>query len=733
MLSTIHQQKQTINYMKRAINYIPTNVLSVLLIMALLFTTSCDDSTSDGPNNPTIEGEQTITEVTQINEAYTTLGEAIAAANLSDALNGEGPFTIFAPTDAAFEALGEETLASLSNEDLAKILQFHVVEGAITSGDLASTQDVTTLLGEEILVTTGGGVTVNNRAAVVAADFMASNGVIHAIDQVLLPKDFRDANIVDVAEDLGSFTTLAGALTNVGLETTFQFTGNYTVFAPTDDAFAALPEGLLAGLTTDQLTEVLSYHVLPDVIPSSAVTENINVETLNGNPVFIEIDSESNLLLNNGAEVVTADVEASNGIIHAINKVILPDTYGTIVDAASKRYELETLVNAVVTASLVDALSDSEASLTVFAPTEEAFAKLPAGLLESLTVEQLTEILQYHVVPTSVVSTDLASSQNVETLNGEEIYVTAEGGVSVNQSANVVTADIVTQNGIIHTIDEVLLPAGYRDANIIDKANELGIFTTLTDAVETAGLTSTLKYTGDYTVFAPTDDAFSKLPAGLLASLTTEQLTNILTYHVIGAEVFADDLTEKQQPASLFGEELFVTKTDGTVKVNNSATVVTADVDVSNGVVHAVDEVLLPNEFLNIVQIASKSYDLTTLVQLVSDQGLVPTLEGDGPFTLFAPVDTAFAAISETLAGLTSEQVAEVLTYHVVASKALSGDLSDEQVIETFQGENITVAIDDEGNVTLNGTVNVITVDLEGTNGVIHLIDGVLLPPSYQD
>lgn len=733
MLSTIHQQKQTINYMKRAINYIPTNVLSVLLIMALLFTTSCDDSTSDGPNNPTIEGEQTITEVTQINEAYTTLGEAIAAANLSDALNGEGPFTIFAPTDAAFEALGEETLASLSNEELAKILQFHVVEGAITSGDLASTQDVTTLLGEEILVSTGGGVTVNNRAGVVAADFMASNGVIHAIDQVLLPKDFRDANIVDVAEDLGSFTTLAGALTNVGLETTFQFTGDYTVFAPTDDAFAALPEGLLAGLTTDQLTEVLSYHVLPDVIPSSAITENINVETLNGDPVFIEIDSESNLLLNNGAEVVTADVEASNGIIHAINKVILPDAYGTIVDAASKRYELETLVNAVVTASLVDALSDSEASLTVFAPTEEAFAKLPAGLLESLTVEQLTEILQYHVVPTAVASTDLASSQNVETLNGEEIYVTAEGGVSVNQSANVVTADIVTQNGIIHTIDEVLLPAGYRDANIIDKANELGIFTTLTDAVETAGLTSTLKYTGDYTVFAPTDDAFSKLPAGLLASLSTEQLTNILTYHLIGAEVFADDLTEKQQPASLFGEELFVTKTDGTVKVNNSATVVTADVDVSNGVVHAVDEVLLPNEFLNIVQIASKSYDLTTLVQLVSDQGLVLTLEGDGPFTLFAPVDTAFAAISETLAGLTSEQVTEVLTYHVVASKALSGDLSDEQVIETFQGENITVAIDDEGNVTLNGTVNVITVDLEGTNGVIHLIDGVLLPPSYQD
>lgn len=149
--------------------------------------------------------------------------------------------------------------------------------------------------------------------------------------------------------------------------------------------------------------------------------------------------------------------------------------------------------------------------------------------------------------------------------------------------------------------------------------------------------------------------------------------------------------------------------------------------------VHAIDEVLLPNEFLNIVQVASKDYDLSTLVQLVSDQGLVPTLEGDGPFTLFAPVDTAFAAISETLAGLTSEQVTEVLTYHVIASKALSGDLSDGQTIETFQGEDITVAIDASGTVTINGSVNVTSVDIEGTNGVIHLIDGVLLPPSYQN
>ncbi|MCG8372154.1 MAG: fasciclin domain-containing protein, partial [Balneolales bacterium] len=160
---------------------------------------------------------------------------------------------------------------------------------------------------------------------------------------------------------------------------------------------------------------------------------------------------------------------------------------------------------------------------------------------------------------------------------------------------------------------------------------------------------------------------------------------------------------------------------------------VTADVDVSNGVIHAVDEVLLPNAFLDITQIASKNYDLSTLVSLLDDNDLVSTLQGDGPFTVFAPTNTAFANAASVLDELTSEQVAEVLTYHVVTSKALSGDLSDGQVIPSFQGENITVAIDGEGNVTLNGSVNVTTVDLEGTNGVIHIIDAVILPPSYQN
>jgi transforming growth factor-beta-induced protein len=711
--------------MKKQLSKLFTGAFAALFLFA-----ACEDSGSSGTTDPVIEGEQTIAEITELNEAYTTLNSALESTGLLSTFEGSGPFTIFAPTDAAFNALPEGTLESLTADQLADILRYHVVDGAIASNQLNATQDVTTLLGQNVLVEAGSNVVVNSSATVIAADFNASNGIIHAIDQVLLPAGIRDANIVDQAASLGSFTTLLSAATDAGLASTLSYKGDFTVFAPTDDAFAALPEGLLASLTIEQLTEILLYHVADGETFAAAIGAETTLETLEGGSIYLSA-SESGVSINNNSNVATADVDVSNGVIHAIDTVLLPDAYGTVIDAAAKRFIFSTLVQFVIDAQLATTLSDPNATYTVFAPTNEAFAKLPAEVVNSLTTQDLVNILTYHVLDTQVLAGDLAPTQDVETLNGEDIFIEVGDNALINGFANIIATDFVTNNGVIHVIDEVLLSSDYRDANIIDQAEELGIFTTLVGAVESTGLTSTLKYTGDYTVFAPTDEAFGDLPDGLLASLTDEQLAEILTYHVISGEIFAADLDSVQAPAALSGETLYVTRDGSDVTVNGSSSVVTADVDVSNGVIHAIDEVLLPNEFLNIVQIASKNYDLSTLVSLVADRGLVPTLEGDGPFTLFAPINSGFAAVSDVLDTLTPEQVSEVLTYHVVTSKALSTDLSDGQTITTFQGEDITVAIDGNGNVTFNGATSVVSVDIEGTNGVIHLIDGVLLPPSY--
>ncbi|WP_103663761.1 fasciclin domain-containing protein [Gracilimonas amylolytica] len=572
-----------------------TLFVASLFVLSMTFM-ACGDDNDGGGLGPAPEAN--IVEVAAENGNFDILVQALQDAGLAETLEQEGPiFTVFAPTDEAFEALPEGTLENLTPEQLAEILQFHVINGEIESGDLAASQDVETLLGEEILVEADGGVLVNGYSNVVTADVEAANGIIHAVDAVLLPEGYRDANVIDQAVELGNFTTLASAIEQVGLTSTLKYKGDFTVFAPTDDAFAALPEGLLGILSDAQLTEILTYHVLSGEVFAGDLTAEQAAASLEGGEIFITSDG-TNVTVNGAASVVAADVDVSNGVIHAIDQVILPDAYGTVVDAASKRYNFETLVSAVVDAGLAGALSDTDANYTVFAPTDEAFAAVES-IVNSLSPQQLATVLSYHVLPVEVASGDLAAEQAPASLTDEAVYVTAsENGVMVNGSASVVEADIATNNGTIH----------------------------------------------------------------------------------------------------------------------------------------AIDEVILPNEFLNIVQIASKNYDLSTLVTLVADNGLVPTLEGNGPFTVFAPTNAAFEAVSETLGTLSAAQVEEVLTYHVAAQEIMSGDLpapGNSTTVPTVQGEDITVEVEAEGAVTLNGSVNVTTVDLQGTNGVIHIIDGVLLPPSY--
>lgn len=402
-----------------------------------------------------------------------------------------------------------------------------------------------------------------------------------------------------------------------------------------------------------------------------------------------------------------------------------------IVETAQSNDDLSILAGAIGDAGLVGTL-ESGGPFTVFAPTNAAFNELPDGTLENLSQDELAQILTFHVVEGEILSGSLQASQDVETVQGEQLLVTSQGGtVTVNGSSVVATADIEASNGVIHVVDEVLLPQAFREPNIVDQAEELGNFTALTGALEQTGLTTTLQYLGPFTVFAPTDEAFANLPDGLLASLSTDQLTRILQYHVLGAEVFAGDLQPEQSPETILGEDIFITAGDNGAFINGSSEIIATDVDVSNGVIHAIDGVILPNEFLNIVQIAQKDYDLTSLVTALSDAGLVSTLEGDGPFTVFAPTNDAFEAASDLIATLSANEVSEVLQYHAAAQELLAGDLSDGQTITTVQGEDITVNIDGEGNVTLNGSVNVIDVNRQGTNGTVHIIDGVLVPPSF--
>lgn len=264
-------------------------------------------------------------------------------------------------------------------------------------------------------------------------------------------------------------------------------------------------------------------------------------------------------------------------------------------------------------------------------------------------------------------------------------------------------------------------------------------FSTLVAALERVNLVSVLDNPGNFTVFAPTNAAFTALGVDL-NTLSDAALTEILLYHVLGGKVASTDLQTGQTYATTAAETapggkqlsiLIEKAANGSVKVNGSADVTSADVEATNGVIHIVDAVLLP---LDIVGHAAANSNFTSLVGALGTASgdLVNVLQGDGPFTVFAPLNSAFEAIAGTVAGLTADQLASVLTYHVVGgANVVSGDLTNGQVVTTVQGEDFTVNISGS-NVTItdaNGNVsNVVLTDVQATNGVIHVLDKVIIP-----
>jgi transforming growth factor-beta-induced protein len=268
-----------------------------------------------------------------------------------------------------------------------------------------------------------------------------------------------------------------------------------------------------------------------------------------------------------------------------------------------------------------------------------------------------------------------------------------------------------------------------QDPSITEIAALNAQFSTLVGALQATGLDAALDGDGEFTVFAPTNDAFAALPSGTLESLTEEQLESILLYHVLGAEVFSGQLNAQQTVGTLNGEEIFITAGSGGVSVNGTASVTSADIEARNGVIHVIDGVILPDAYGTIVDNAIKRYFLSALVDAVIQADLVDALLGEGPFTVFAPTNEAFAAIADVASGLTVEELTDVLLYHVIQGEVLSSDLQPSQQVTTLNGESLTIEVSG-GSATVNGSSGITIVDIQGTNGVIHVIDQVLLPPS---
>jgi len=268
-----------------------------------------------------------------------------------------------------------------------------------------------------------------------------------------------------------------------------------------------------------------------------------------------------------------------------------------IVDTAVSAGSFNTLVAAVKAAGLVETLK-GKGPFTVFAPTDEAFSKLPAGTVETLLKPEnkakLASILTYHVVPSKVMAADVVKLTGAKTVQGQQVDVKVDGPTVMVDGATVTAVDIACDNGVIHVIDSVILPA---DTTIVETAVSAGTFKTLVAAVKAAGLAETLSGEGPFTVFAPTDDAFAKLPAGTVESLLKPEnkakLVSILTYHVVAGRVYSGDAVAAKKASTLEGSPIEISVTASGARVNEAKLVAT-DLDGSNGVIHVIDSVLMP-------------------------------------------------------------------------------------------------------------------------------------------
>ncbi|MBK8798297.1 MAG: fasciclin domain-containing protein [Anaerolineales bacterium] len=352
---------------------------------------------------------------------FDTLVELVQTAGLAETLQGEGPFTVFAPTDEAFAALPADVLDALAAdpEMLQSVLLYHVIPGRLIAALISDGKEVATAEGSNVLFSFADGVKQVNGATIVAKDIQASNGVIHVIDSVMLPPaiaatlgvaeadseeaamaetevmtdtaetetamaetevmtdtaetdmamaDMAMTDIVDTAVAAGSFNTLAAAVQAAGLVDALKGDGPFTVFAPTDDAFAKLPQETIDALLADptgDLSQILLYHVVPGKVMAADLSDGLEVDTLQGSPVVVTLSDAGAMI--NDANIIATDIEASNGVIHVIDSVLMPPLEADAM-AADAAAEATPEAAASEAASMENA---TEAPMTEAAPAPE--------------------------------------------------------------------------------------------------------------------------------------------------------------------------------------------------------------------------------------------------------------------------------------------------------------------------------------------------------------------------
>uniref|UniRef100_A0A4W6FR07 Periostin n=1 Tax=Lates calcarifer TaxID=8187 RepID=A0A4W6FR07_LATCA len=552
------------------------------------------------PGYMKLEGMRGCPAVAPIDHVYGTLGLVKATttqqyadiSKLREEIEGKGSFTMFAPSNDAWDQLdttARSALESNVNIELYNALHFHMVNRRILTKDMKNGMTETSMyndLGLYINHYPNGIVTVNC-ARIIHGNQVATNGVVHVIDRVISAVGNTIKNVLDVSDELSSFS--AAALAS-GMMDKLDQPGHYTLFAPTNEAFDKLNAGYLERIMGNKavIAALVNYHLLNSVQCSEAIMAGSVYETEEGSTIEIGCDGDS-LTVNGIKMVLKKDIVTTNGVIHLIDQVLIPDSAKEVMELMGESQS--TFTDMVSELGLAAAMGP-QTEYTLLAPLNSAFTNEVMSTDQSL----LRLILENHILKLKVTLSELYNGQLLETLAGKLLRVFIYRTAVCIENSCMVRGSKEGSNGAFHPIMSLIKPAEKTIYELLIADGRFKIFLSL---METAGLTDLLRQEGSYTIFAPTDEAFDGLSKEDFALLKSDlnTLRTILLYHFSNG-IFINGGLEggvTNLLKTLQGNNLQVMFVNNSIHVN-SVNVPDSDLMATNGVIHVVKNVLYPGD-----------------------------------------------------------------------------------------------------------------------------------------
>jgi len=685
---------------------------------------SSKDESGRGPSLR-IQGKNTCRSAVSVacsDPNFKFLCDAVKTAGLEDVLDSKtSPKTLFAPTTAAFSLLGDDFVSN--NDELINVLQYHLVNNKIMSTDLTcnapvdmmNSEQTTTLCGmngaDKQFYQVGTGVSpgVSSFPKIVSPDIETCFGVIHVVDQVLVPpspnttcipgeEDEEEALSIAELCQQSEFATFCGLLEAAGIANIFS-NGLYTLFVPSDEAVNTTMASMDDAPSAEAVTDIILQHI----ISGSALFEkdfdcNDEVVMASGDANKLKCKDDEVTITGPGNDkdmppkVIKTDTVGCNFVIHRIDGVILPDTSVDTPEGDG------------------DGGSDEDG-----------------------------EYPSCGICGEDMMITDLNAKIEIP----DSVGLPAEFG-----DVTCAMADSFCQSGACSPDTCTSFDEGVKESCGCEKSLNIGDYlvdqgdkySTLLDFAMIAGVLDDLKETPDITLFLPTNKAFDGLvekASDLLSNLKDKDewkthLTNLLLYHVVPGRYLSSDITNDEKRIEAINEEDVIVRINNSDKLLvNEVKIEKVDINAENGIIHTIQDVLLPSWVNNnIIDIVEDNTDLSAIYEFIKQAELIDVLSGDGPLTIFAPTNGAVQKSLDSLEGVgldDEDTIATILTYHVVEGIHPASAISDGLGLTTIEGKDIIFTLT-EDTAKVNGN-EILSTDILANNGIIHLIDGVLVPP----